>query len=242
MPKKIVLSVRKFWSASLVVMLAILLFTEFSGKSSADVSQPEMVQGVVRYSENFDGVQVPQIPNGWTVSSAGAGVNFATVTNFSDSAPNAIFAPNTPTAGLSELTSPPIVITGARTVLNFRQKYSVENTWDGGVLEIKTGSGQFQDVLAAGCVFLSGGYTTTLNPSTNPLAGRLAWSGATQEGFLATSLQLPSSTFGQTVQFRWRMGSNDGFASLGWWIDSITVETIATGANTNFIALKRRSG
>ncbi len=237
MPKKSVLSISKFWSLSLTVLLVILLFAEFSDKSSADVSQPDSVQGVIRYSENFDGVQVPQIPGSWAVSSSGAGVNFATVTNFSDTAPNAVFAPNTPITGLSELTSPPIVITGATTVLNFRHKYSVENTWDGGILEIKIGSGQFQDVLTAGCVFQAGGYTTTLNSSTNPLAGRLAWSGATQEGFLLTSVKLPSSTFGQTVQFRWRMGSNDSFASLGWWIDSITVETIATGANINSIAI-----
>ncbi|MEP6902524.1 MAG: proprotein convertase P-domain-containing protein, partial [Actinomycetota bacterium] len=237
MPKKFILQSKNFWSFSFLILLIILLFTDFSGKSSAAVSETEAVQGVIRYSENFDSVAAPQIPGGWTTNASGAGVNFATVTNFSDTAPNAVFAPNTPTTGLSELTSPPIVITGARSILNFRHKYSVENTWDGGVLEIKIGNGQFQDVLAAGCVFLSGGYTTTLNSSTNPLAGRFAWSGATQEGFLETSVQLPSTTFGQTVQFRWRMGSNDSFASLGWWIDSITVETIATGANTNSISI-----
>lgn len=235
MPKKTVLSVRKIWSPSFVALLVILVFTAFSNKSSADTNESETAPEVVRYGENFDGVQVPQIPNGWSVSSSGAGVNFATVTNFSDTAPNSVFTPNTLTAGLSELTSPLIVVTGARSILNFRHKYSVENTWDGGVLEIKIGNGQFQDVLASGCVFLAGGYTSTLNPSTNPLAGRLAWSGATQEGFLLTSVQLPASTFGQTVQFRWRMGSNDGFASIGWWIDSVSLETIATGANTNAI-------
>ena len=237
MPKKSVFSVRKFCFASFLLLLVILLFATFSNKSSAGVRENESVPDVVRFSENFDGVQVPQIPAGWTVSSSGAGVDFTTVTNFSETAPNAVFTPNMPTAGLSELTSPPIVVTGATSILKFRHKYSVENTWDGGVLEIKIGGGQFQDVLAANCVFLAGGYTTTLNPSTNPLAGRFAWSGATQQGFLLTSVKLPPSTFGETVQFRWRMGSNDSFASLGWWIDSITLETIATGANTNSIAI-----
>jgi (2Fe-2S) ferredoxin/subtilisin-like proprotein convertase family protein len=237
MPKKSVLFSRKFWSASFTVLLVILFFTDFSNKSSADVSETELAPQVVRYSENFDGVQAPQIPGGWSVASSGAGVNFATVTNFSDTAPNAIFAPDASTTGLSELTSPPIVVTGATTTLKFRQKYSMENTWDGGVLEMRIGNGQFQDILAAGGVFLSGGYTATLNTSPNPLAGRFAWSGATDTGFLLTSVRLPANTFGQTVQFRWRMGSNDSFGGLGWWIDSVSLETIATGANTNSISI-----
>ncbi len=232
-----ILNNAKIWFAVSFVLFATLLFASFSGRISADVSQTEAVQGVIRYSENFDGVTAPQIPNGWTVSSSGAGSNFVTVTDFKHTAPNAIFAPNASATGLSEITSPVVLVTSTRTILNFRHKYSIENTWDGGVLEIKIGGGQFQDVLVAGGTFLSGGYTSTLNTSPNPLAGRFAWSGATQDNFLATSVQLPISTFGQNVQFRWRLGSNDSFASLGWWIDSVTLENIATGANTNSISI-----
>jgi (2Fe-2S) ferredoxin len=232
MPKMHVLTRPKFWFAAAFVLLAVILFSVNLRQTSAET---EAVQAVIRYSENFDSVAAPQLPAGWTTSASGAGANFVTVTDFRDTAPNAVFAPNTATTGLSEITSPPVLITGARTVLNFRHKYSVENTWDGGVLEIKIGAGQFQDIIASGGAFLSGGYTTTLNSSTNPLAGRSAWSGATQVDFLLTSVQLPANAFGQNVQFRWRLGSNDSFASLGWWIDSITVETQATGANTNAI-------
>ncbi|HVE57257.1 MAG TPA: FG-GAP-like repeat-containing protein [Pyrinomonadaceae bacterium] len=237
MSKTSILNRSKFRFAVSFVLLAMLLPAAFSGKISADVSQTEAVQAVIRYSENFDGVTAPQIPNGWTVSSSGAGVNFVTATDFKHTAPNAVFAPNTSATGLSEITSPAILVTSTRTILNFRHKYSLENTWDGGVLEIKIGGGQFQDILVAGGTFLAGGYTTTLNSSPNPLGGRLAWSGATQDSFLATSVQLPISTFGQNVQFRWRLGSNDSFGSLGWWIDSVTVENIATGANTNSIGI-----
>ena len=237
MPIKSVLNNSKFWFAVAFVLLAVILFSLNPAQTSADAGEGESVQGVVRYSENFDSVSAPQLPAGWTTSASGAGANFVTVTNFRDTVPNAAFTPNAATTGLSEITSPPVTVTGTRTILNFRHKYSVENTWDGGVLEIKIGGGQFQDVLVAGGTFLTGGYTTTLNSSPNPLAGRFAWSGATQEGFLLTSVQLPVSTFGQNVQFRWRLGSNDSFASLGWWIDSVTLENIATGANTNSIAV-----
>ncbi|MBS1794652.1 MAG: VCBS repeat-containing protein [Acidobacteria bacterium] len=217
-------------------MLATLLFSNISDRTSAAVEEPAFAPQTVRFGENFDGVTAPQLPAGWTVSTTGGGGAFTTVTTASDTAPNAVFAPNSLTAGLSELTSPPMVVTGANAVLNFRHQYSLENTWDGGVLEVKIGSGQFQDALLAGCVFLSNGYTRTINPSTNPLAGRSAWTGGS-EGFVLTSVQLPASTFGQTVQFRWRLGTNDGFSALGWWIDTITLETIPTAANAAAIAI-----
>src|SRR5207253_8095667 len=55
--------------------------------------------------------------------------------------------------------------------------FDIEGTtaWDGGVLEISTDGSSWQDA-----PFLSGGYNGTLVtcPSQNPLAGRLAWVGA----------------------------------------------------------------
>jgi subtilisin-like proprotein convertase family protein len=237
MPKMPVIDRPKFWFTASFALLAILVLTFYSGKTSAGAGETEPAQGVIKYSENFDGVPAPQLPGGWTTSAAGAGVNFVSTTNFRHTAPNAVFAPNTPATGLAEITSPPVLVTSSRTILNFRHKYSVENTWDGGVLEIKIGGGEFQDILVAGGAFLAGGYTTTLNSSLNPLAGRLAWSGATQEDFLLTSVRLPVNAFAQNVQFRWRLGSNESFASLGWWIDSVTLENIATGANTNSIGI-----
>ena len=232
MSKKSVLKNSKIWFAVPLILIAALLFFIDLGQAPARAAESAPAPEVVRYTENFDSVAAPQLPSGWTTASSGAGSNFVTVTDFRESAPNAVFAPNASAVGLSEITSPPIVVTGARTILSFRHKYSVENTWDGGVLEIKIGSGDFQDILLAGGTFLAGGYTTTLNSSPNPLAGRAAWSGATQLEFLLTSVQLPVSTFGQSVQFRWRLGSNAGFASLGWWIDSITLENLPTAANT----------
>ncbi len=237
MPKKSVLKSSKAWFAVPFILFIIGLFFANFRQAAARADENALVPQVVRYSENFDAVTAPQLPAGWTTASTGAGSNFVTVTDFRESAPNALFAPNASAVGLSEITSPPVVVTGTRTILNFRHKYSIENTWDGGVLEIKIGSGEFQDILVAGGAFLSGGYTTTLNSSPNPLAGRLAWSGATQIEFLQTSVELPASAFGRSVQFRWRLGSNASFASLGWWIDSVTLENIPTAANTASITI-----
>ena len=224
-----------------VLIICLLIFTvaasllQFDPKISAQSEPVESVQNIVRFSENFDAVSAPQIPNGWTISTTGTGVNFATVTNNFDTAPNAVFAPALATTGSSEIISPPTLIAGATDILRFRNRYSVENTWDGGVLEIKIGGGNFQDIIDAGGTFISGGYTTLLNSSTNPLANRFAWSGASSNGYVSTAVRLPASAFGQFVQFRWRLGTNNDFGVDGWWIDSITLETVTTGANTNQI-------
>jgi len=73
--------------------------------------------------------------------------------------------------------------------LSFRNNYDLEtgpgsDGFDGGVLEIKIGSGSFTDIIAAGGSFASGGYTHTIDGGYgNALAGRPAWSG-TSSGLL----------------------------------------------------------
>lgn len=237
MSKKYMFKSTGFWVAAFLLISVSSLFTILPKHSSANTEQTAPQIGVVRYLENFDSVAAPQLPSGWTTTTQGSGIGFKTVTDFRFTTPNAVFTPNPSTTGLAELTSPPLLITGVQTNLNFWQKYIVENTWDGGVLEIKIGNGQFEDILAAGGTFLTGGYTSTLNTSANPLAGRFAWSGATQNNFVQTSVRLPSNTFGQTVQFRWRFGTNESFANDGWWIDDISIETNSTGANTGSILI-----
>ena len=227
---------KKVLIVSIITLFAACFVTNFLPKAvSAQTESLESLQNVVRFRENFDSVSAPQIPAGWTTATTGTGVNFTTVTTEVDSAPNAVFAPAPATVGTSRIVSPPILVSGATNILNFRNRYSVENTWDGAVLEIKIGDGNFVDILDAGGTFLSGGYTTLLNPSPNPLANRFAWSGASPNGYVLTSIRLPDSAFGQNVQFRWILGTNDSFGINGWWIDSVTLEAITTGANTNQI-------
>ncbi len=223
-----------------LILVFVYIFSVNSVLREAQANPPEqtdLLQNVVRFSENFDTVQTPQLPAGWTAATTGTGVNFVTTTDNPDTLPNAAFAPALATTGSSELISPPLLISGVTSILNFRNRYSVENTWDGAVLEIKIGGGNFVDILDAGGVFLSGGYTNVLNNSPNPLANRAAWTGATPNAYINTSVRLPASTFGQTVQFRWRLGTNDSFGVGGWWIDSITLENVTNGANNNEITI-----
>ncbi|MEP6923829.1 MAG: M36 family metallopeptidase, partial [Pyrinomonadaceae bacterium] len=183
---------------------------------------------IVTATENFDGVTAPALPSGWTTTQTGAGVGFVTVTNSADTAPNSVFTPDlTTTGGGAEITSPAFPISAAAGTVSFHHKYDTEAGWDGGVLEISIGGGAFQDIIAAGGTFVTGGYNGVLGAGVgNPLANRDAWSGDSG-GYVTSTAQLPATANGQTVRFRWRFGADNNTvgngANPGWNVDSITI-------------------
>src|SRR5439155_16979651 len=110
--------------------------------------------------------------------------------------------------------------------LSFRNNYNLEapsatRAGDGGVLELKVGANAFVDILAAGGSFASGGYDHTVATTYgNPLSGRQAWSG-NSGGYITTLVNLPASAAGQSIQLRWRCGTDNGTGGGGWRVDSI---------------------
>jgi hypothetical protein len=54
------------------------------------------------------------------------------------------------------------------------------------------------------------------------LANRPAWTG-NSNGYITSTVQLPATASGQSVQFRWIHGSDSNTAVLGWSIDSIQI-------------------
>ena len=167
-------------------------------------------------AENFDGVTTPALPSGWSTSASGAQSNWVTSAALADSPANAVFSPDPGSIGINELDSPLISITSTNAVLTFRQSYSLVVSptnsgigYDGGVLELKIGSGSYTDIIAAGGSFVSGGYNTTLTDTNgNLLAGQLAWSGNSR-GFITTVVNLPAPASGQNVQLRWRCSAGN---------------------------------
>lgn len=112
--------------------------------------------------------------------------------------------------------------------LEFFQWFQTEDAIDGGVLEYSTNSGaQWQDILDGDGSsipvnpgrFLAYGYTATLNPSDNLLAGRSAFTG-TSMGWLETQVDL-NDFKGVAARFRWRMTGNSVIGDVGWYLDDI---------------------
>ncbi|MDB6110516.1 MAG: hypothetical protein JWR69_2266, partial [Pedosphaera sp.] len=196
--------------------------------SNAVVSYYPQVAGAAVLAENFDAISAPALPAGWTSSATGAQSPWVSQQSIIDSAPNAMYATDATNVGLADLVSPAISLPIGQSQLTFRNNYDLEpgpgsSSFDGGVLEIKIGAGTFTDVLAAGGSFVSGGYTGSIDTNFgNPLAGRPAWSGSSG-GFITTSVNLPAATSGQTIQLRWRCGSDNANGRTGWRVDSVAI-------------------
>src|SRR4029079_626664 len=127
------------------------------------------------------------------------GIMWVTSPTTPDTAPNAAFIPDQDNPSDKVLDSRPITITSAAAQLSFRNNFNTEFSdgvfWDGGVLEISSpniNGGTFTDVTnpAVGGSIVAGGYTGQISgDASNPLAGRLAWSG-NSGGYITTIVNL----------------------------------------------------
>jgi len=175
------------------------------------------------FTENFDGVTPPALPVGWSAANAsGAAPLWLTTATDSDSAPNNAFISGSDVVSDKLLDTPPIPIATTTAVLTFRNNYNFTTAFsggDGGVLEIFMGGAAFQDILTAGGSFAAGGYSGTVS-GNGPLSGRMAWK-ESSGGSLKTTVNLPAAAAGKKIVLRFRMGTDGGFASVGWHIDSI---------------------
>ena len=115
--------------------------------------------------------------------------------------------------------------------LYFDSAFEFENGgdtyFDGGVLEYSTNAGG--SWVDAGSLIDAGvNYGGALEPELdfgNPLGSRLAFVGSSF-GYTGTRLDL-SSLAGQSVRFRFRIGTDESVASLGWLVDNVALYSCA---------------
>ncbi|MDB6152650.1 MAG: Ca2+-binding protein toxin-related, partial [Chthoniobacteraceae bacterium] len=178
-------------------------------------------QSITTLFENFDNNAVNTLPAGWNTFASGSEV-WTTVTPTSSSSPNSAFAPNTSEASDLSLVSPTIHLSGeSGQQLSFKNRFNIENSFDGAVLEISIDGGAFNDILDAGGSFAAGGYTDTVSSEfDNSIGGRQAWSG-NSGGFINSVVNLPAASLGHDVQFRWRIASDSSISYEGWNIDDV---------------------
>jgi hypothetical protein len=195
------------------------------------------VQGIA-FMENFDGVTAPALPAGWVSAFTNGdgdctvggplctlGSNWVTQASGADTAPNAAFHNDPSCVTNNTLDTPSINITSASSVLTFRNNYNLENTFDGGVLEISINGGAFTDIVTAGGSFVGGGYNGTISTTfLSPIAGRQAWTG-NSAGYITTTANLPASANGQPVKLRFRFASDCSVSATGWNIDTIKISS-----------------
>lgn len=197
--------------------------------------------GTTIFSEDFEGVELPHLPQGWVSTFANGpadctpsgtcafGTHWQPGQSFevSDTPFTFVFHDDPACVTDSTLDTTTIPITDSGAQLTFRNYYNTEAGYDGGVLEISSpniSGGAFTDILAAGGSFVSGGYNQAISSNFHsPIAGRQAWSGKSV-GYITTTVNLPAAVLFQTIRLRFRMASDCSIAGPeGWSIDTVKV-------------------
>lgn len=171
---------------------------------------------------------------GWTHS--GTGDTWALSAAQTSSGSNAWFAVDPDTLSDQRLLSPPIVVPTGLTQLRLRfmnrQSFEVPNAdgrcWDAGILESSIDSGSSFLQVPAALITLDPYDNIIWNdtPGNNPITvdygPTTAW--CSDAGGAFTSVEVDASGFaGQTVQFRWRLGSDSAAGNEGWYVDDVSL-------------------
>ncbi|MFT5040543.1 MAG: bacillolysin [Hyphomicrobiaceae bacterium] len=137
--------------------------------------------------------------------------------------------------GIIYLQSPPIVIPGgtpAAVRLAFDHYVSTEPNWDGGNLKYSTDGVNF--FLIPSGAFVFNAYNTTLNSAAgdgndNPMESEPAFSGsdagtvAGSWGQTQINLAAVGVAPGETVHFRWELGTDGCNGFDGWYVDDVHI-------------------
>jgi hypothetical protein len=127
---------------------------------------------------------------------------------------------------LTQMNAVAIPTAASSASLRFSHRYSFEDEtlpYDGGVLEYSTDDGATW--VDAGTLITQGGYNgVILTGIGNPLAGRMGWVNVSP-GFPAfTQVVVNLNTLrGQSVKFRFRIGSDEATGAPGWWVDDVGI-------------------
>ncbi|WP_308809543.1 myxosortase-dependent M36 family metallopeptidase [Archangium lansingense] len=153
------------------------------------------------------------------------------------------YGPNFGAPSDIRLITPPLNVSATNPlVLSFRHAYDFEadvtGAYDGAVIELSNdGGATWVDIGAP----LYNGRLVTYSGNFNPLKGRnaIVGSSANFPEFVFATLNLGTTYAGQTVQIRFRIGSDNAAAFTGWVLDDLSFSGIT---NTPFTKICDDSG
>lgn len=180
------------------------------------------------WSEGFDGTV-----SGWSSQASTGGNAWSLTTAASHSPPTSYFAPAPETKSTVALTSPaiPVPANASNLQLRFWQNYNLQSSQDGGKLEFAVDGGAWFEVSSvnSGLAFAANGYNSSISSTGPPasrsdFAGQMAWSG-NSNGFVETVVNLTDTAkfAGHSLRLRWRLATNGGSSSPGWYVDSMVL-------------------
>ena len=156
--------------------------------------------------------------SGWTQTSSSAASWSLIVDAGAKSPTHSFYGPDADYESTHSLLSPQIALPNSPVVtLAFWHRYQFENDYDGGKIEISTNQGS--SWLDLGMFITQGGYT---HLEIDGLLGGAGWSGNSPAGMTEVLVNLTQFA-GQTVQLRWRIGTDYSEGSTGWYVDDILI-------------------
>ena len=204
-----------------------LVATNTNGET-ATLAAAFTIQSAI-WCETFEGAV-----SGWT-SSASTGSNAWTLSTAQSQSPStSYFAPAPSSKTTTSLVSPVIAIPPGANNLQFKfwHRYVFANTGDAGRLELSVDGGTtWFDITdsGSGAAFASNGYNGTVSSSgatngRNEFAGKSAWVNSVGS-FIETVVNLTDTAkfAGKNFRARWRIATNSGTASTGWYVDSVSL-------------------
>lgn len=173
-------------------------------------------------NESFE---LPFIPPDWD-EELGTGPSWISSTEDAADGARAARVESPGNVGQSILQSPEVMLGDDGGLLSFSHSYSLENRFDGGVLEVSLDGGPWIDLPGAEeGVTVTGGYDNFISSdSGSPIGGRFAWTGGSG-GFRTTTAELPDAWAGSTARFRWVLATDSSQGGGYWAVDAVTFST-----------------
>lgn len=167
--------------------------------------------------------------NGWTLGSGSTGNTWALWSSNVHSGQYAYHANGSSAVSDQRLVSPAIALPAGESplTLKFWNRQVLESRtggcYDAGILEVSTNGGASWTQITSG--LLTDPYNGAI-ASGNPLAGLNGWCGDPQDWL--NSIVDINAYAGQTVQFRFRVGTDSSVGREGWTIDDVVVQSCQT--------------
>ncbi|MEN1729174.1 MAG: hypothetical protein AAGJ52_12110, partial [Pseudomonadota bacterium] len=187
-----------------------------------------------------EGFDSGALPAGWSTADSSGAANWVVSTTEVHSGTHSMFAQNIDAVSDQRLTSPPIFLSlqPEALILTFETWQSVESSgtgcWDGGLLEITTDGGSTWTQVDAPDLEQRA-YDGPIGADfDNPLEGLNAWCGDPRDAFERYVVDL-GRWAGNTVQLRWRFGTDRTVGRVGMYVDSILVKSCSSVDPKEFI-------
>ncbi len=126
---------------------------------------------------------------------------------------------------------------GGDFVISWWQYFEIEDTWDGGVVEVSVNGGDWADVTTMGGTFEGLGYSGVIDDraghalSEKPaFTGFMPWPGGGEAVNFGTALN------GNEVKFRFRIVSDTNTNEFGWFIDNVSFTNITNSIFSDVVA------